>query len=235
MGVWVGGMASEAPRVIITGSEGLIGRQLSESLSKSGWHVIPCDLTLGHDLLDENFVKGFFAKESAAALVNLFALNDHYSEDGTSANFLTSSLGNLEHYLTVNVVALFSVCREFIRSRNHGKIVNFSSIYSSRSPRRGLYNGGEKNIGYGISKAAGDSLTKQLAVLAAPNFLVNAISPGGVEHEQGTDFQERYARLVPIGRMAHPNDFSDLVRFLIGPGNTYLTGSIVVADGGFLA
>lgn len=228
-------MDVRSKRVIVTGSEGLLGKSVSNSLSSEGWEVVPCDLTLGHDLQDENFVRAFFNKERAEALVNLFALNDHVSPSDPSNTFMDVSLSKIEEFLQVNVVALFSVCREFMRNSNEGRVVNATSIYASRSPRRELYNGREKHIGYGLSKAAVASLTKQLAVLSAPNFLVNAIVPGGVEFDQGTEFVNRYAQMVPMGRMARPTEFSDLIAYLISDKNTYMTGSLIVADGGFLA
>ena len=66
-------------KVIITGSEGLIGTQLSGFLEKDH-EVIKLDLLLGHDLTDESFVKDWFSKNKADSIVNCFALNDHVKD-----------------------------------------------------------------------------------------------------------------------------------------------------------
>ena len=63
-------------KVILTGSEGVIGKQLFQNLSKTN-NVKKLDLLLGHDLTDENFVKTWFKKNKADCLINCFALNDH--------------------------------------------------------------------------------------------------------------------------------------------------------------
>jgi len=63
-------------KIIITGSEGLIGKQLTNYLSRTN-NVLKLDLVLGHDLTDESFVKTWFKKNKANCLINCFALNDH--------------------------------------------------------------------------------------------------------------------------------------------------------------
>ena len=63
-------------KIIVTGSEGLIGTELCSYLSKK-YKILKLDLILGHDLTDEEFVKNWFKKNKADALVNCFALNDH--------------------------------------------------------------------------------------------------------------------------------------------------------------
>jgi hypothetical protein len=60
--------------------------------------------------------------------------------------FLNVDLSEVLRYFNVNTLALLSVCREFIRNQNSGGIINFSSIYSTLSPRNDIYNEFEKNI-----------------------------------------------------------------------------------------
>ena len=63
--------------VIITGSKGCLGTEISTYLRSKDYKVIDCDLQLGHDLTDESFVKDFFHNNPANYLVNLYALNPH--------------------------------------------------------------------------------------------------------------------------------------------------------------
>jgi len=63
-------------KIIITGSEGLLGKELVRFLSKNN-QILTLDLILGHDLTNEKFVRAWFKKNKADALVNCFAMNDH--------------------------------------------------------------------------------------------------------------------------------------------------------------
>ena len=77
------------------------------------------------------------------------------------------------------------------------------------------------------------NLTKFLSTHFAPNIRVNCISPGGVEHEQGQDFQKKYAELTPLKRMMKKHELNDLTEFLISEKSSYITGSNIVVDGGW--
>ena len=59
-------------KVIVTGSEGLIGKEVSRFLKETGYSVIRCSRSLGQDLTDEKFVKDWFKKNKASHLINLF-------------------------------------------------------------------------------------------------------------------------------------------------------------------
>ena len=60
-------------KIIIAGSEGLIGTELSNFLGNKGHNIVRCDLALGHDLNDETFTRSFFEKNKADCLINTFA------------------------------------------------------------------------------------------------------------------------------------------------------------------
>lgn len=220
-------------KVIIAGSRGLIGIAVTKYLTKIGYEIIELDLALGHDLTDEGFVKKWFSEHQANSLVNLFALNDHIEPGRESNKLMDISLDLFSKYLQVNIVALFSVCREFARSNKNGTIVNFASTYGLVSPNPKLYENDEKNIAYGVSKAGVVQLTKHLAVHLAPCFRINCIAPGGVKHEQNEDFQHAYGLLTPLGRMMHVEELGGMVEFLISDKSSYCTGAVYVVDGGW--
>ena len=123
-------------RVIVTGSTGLIGKEVSNFLEQTGYKVIRCSRSLGYDLTDESVVKKFFSENPAEYLVNLFALNQHIDESNypTGNDIYDISLDSVNEYLNVNVTSLFSVCREFAEVNKKGVIINFSSIYGVVSP-----------------------------------------------------------------------------------------------------
>lgn len=219
--------------MIVAGSEGLIGSAITKYLLEKGYLVEEIDIKLGHDLTDEGFVKAWFSKNKASALVNLFALNHHIDASSTSNKLMDIDLKTFEKYLQINVTSLFSVCREFARNNETGSIVNFASTYGLVSPLPKLYGNDEKNIAYGVSKAAVIQLTRHLAVHLAPNFRVNCIAPGGVRHEQNEKFQKQYGELTPLGRMMEVEELFGIVEFLISEQSSYCTGSVYTVDGGW--
>ena len=219
-------------KVIITGSEGLIGTQLSGFLEKDH-EVIKLDLLLGHDLTDESFVKDWFSKNKADSIVNCFALNDHVKEGQKRGTLFDQNLETVADYLKVNLVSLFSVCREFARNNPNGSVVNFAATTGIVSARPDLYDGAHKDIGYSISKAGVINLTKYLATHLAPEIRVNCISPGGIEHDQDELFKEKYSKLTPMRRMMKKNELNHAIEYLCSDKSSYVTGANFIVDGGW--
>jgi NAD(P)-dependent dehydrogenase (short-subunit alcohol dehydrogenase family) len=225
-------------KIIITGSEGLLGSEITPYLESLGNEIVRCDLQLGHDLTDEDFVKSFFAEHRADCLVNLYAVNPHVDQRDFSTNLFDISLDSLNSYLEVNLLSLFSVCREFARNSESGSIVNFSSIYGVVSPNPALYEENkEKHIGYCISKSGVIQLTRYLAVHLAPNFRVNCIAPGGVTFkptsEQSVKFVEQYTSKTPMKRMMHSHELNGIIEYLCSDKSSYTTGANFNIDGGW--
>lgn len=219
-------------KIIITGSEGLIGKQLKSFLQEHN-EIITLDLSLGHDLSDENFVKKWFSENKADCIINCFALNDHVEENQKRPTLFDISLDSFSNFLHVNLTSLFSVCREFARNNPSGSIVNFSASTGLVSARPDLYDGGHKHIAYSISKAGVINLTKFLAVHLAPSIRVNCLAPGGVENSQSEDFIKSYSKLTPLDRMMKPTELNGIVDFLCSSSSSYVTGATFVVDGGW--
>lgn len=215
--------------IIIAGSEGLVGKSLEKHLKKT-FNIISLDLSLGHDLNDEDFVKEFFSDLQAFALINTFAIDDK-EDNKFQHSSLNCDLSQVNKFLQTNVTALLSVCREYIKNNNSGRIINFSSIYGQVSPKK-IYGEKEKFIGYGISKAGVDQLTRHLA-MHNPSFLINAISPGGIDNNQSEDFKNLYSEHTPLKRLMDVKELNALVDFLLSKQSMYTTGSILKIDGGW--
>ena len=225
-------------KIIIAGSEGLLGSEISRYLEEQGNLIIRCDLQLGHDLTDEEFVKNFFIENKADCLINLYAVNPHVDKGDNSTNLFDVSLESLNLYLQVNLLSLFSVCREFARNNETGSIINFSSTYGVVSPNPALYEEGkEKHIGYCVSKSGVVQMTRYLAVHLAPNIRINCIAPGGVtfepSNEQSKKFIELYADKTPMKRMMNVNELNGIVEYLCSDKSTYTTGANFNIDGGW--
>jgi NAD(P)-dependent dehydrogenase (short-subunit alcohol dehydrogenase family) len=213
--------------IIVAGSEGVVGSAIVPYLEKNN-EVVRLSGRLGHDFGDEDFVRGWFRENSADYLVNCFGVDDKKGV-GTFFDIL---LGSVDRYLSVNVTALFSVCREFARNDLSKGIVNISSIYGLVSPVPSLYEG-EKHIGYSVAKAGVVQLTRHLAVHLAPRIRVNCVVLGGVENGQDSEFQRKYNERVPMGRMMRGDEIPGIVEYLCSEKSSYMTGSIINLDGGW--
>jgi len=225
-------MNDDKMKIIVTGSEGLIGTELVNYLSKNH-EIYKLDLALGHDLTNEDFVKQWFKDNKANSLVNCFAMNDHVNVGEQRKTLFDITLESFSQFLDVNLTALFSVCREFAKNNSNGTIVNFSASTGIVSARPDLYNSGHKHPAYSISKAGVINLTKFLATHLAPNIRVNCLAPGGVEHDQDKEFLEKYSALTPMKRMMQKTELNEIVEYLCSSKSSYVTGSTFVVDGGW--
>jgi len=98
--------------------------------------------------------------------------------------------------------------------------------------------------GYAASKAAVIHVVRQAALELAPHgVLVNAICPGpfygtliggGVTENPTDEMKEAWRTLIPLGRMAHPNELKGVVVLLASPASSFITGTALVVDGGSL-
>ena len=116
-----------------------------------------------------------------------------------------------------------------MQQRKAGRIVSIASIDA--------YIPYARNAHYAASKAGVISFTKSFAEeLAGCGILVNAVSPGPIDtpNLRQLGIYDDLARSVPLGRVATPEDIAEVVAFLAGPRNRFMTGETVVASGGIL-
>ncbi len=219
-------------KIVITGSEGLLGSEISKFLEKTH-KVYRLDLKLGHDLTDEQFVKKWFKKNHSDYLINCFAINDHISKNKKKNHLFNFPLETFAQYMETNVITLFSVCREFAKNNKKSSIINFSSTYGLVSPRPDMYDNGHKDIAYGVSKAAVVNLSKYLSVHLAPNVRVNCVVPGGVKYRQNQRFISKYSKNTPMKRMMRKTELNGLINYLCSESSSYVTGTTLVCDGGY--
>lgn len=130
----------------------------------------------------------------------------------------------------VNVKATLHMCQTFMPmlQKSHGVILNNASINGLHT-----YIKGKKSYMYATSKAALIQLTRYLAKNYAPDVRVNALCPGITKTNLFTnrDFS-RFDNTNLLGRMAEPEEIAKVAAFLLSEDSSFMTGSIVVADGG---
>ena len=140
-------------------------------------------------------------------------------------------------------MAQFKIARER-QSDLEGSIINVSSTYGIVSPDQSVYDyrrasGGQyyKPVGYSVAKSGVLNFTRWLAEYCAPYGLrVNTLVPGGVrEAGHAPEFVAAYEQRTPLGRMANEDDYNGAIVFLASRASAYMTGAMLVVDGGWTA
>lgn len=223
-------------RLVITGSEGLIGRKLVEHF-KDEYEVLSLDLSLGNDLSNPEFVSKWFAEnKNIYGMIVCHAYNPVPSKNTKKVEPIDLPLSELRDYLEVNVVSAFDVCRNFIKHNSKGTIVNISSIYGTVAPKHHIYKDFTKHIGYPISKAAVAMMSKYLATYYAPDIRVNTVMFGGIaDPKQDSYFVSEYSANVPFKRLMNVEETLSAFEFLLDEKSSYVSGSEIFVDGGWTA
>jgi 3-oxoacyl-[acyl-carrier protein] reductase len=221
-------MNSVIRTALITGASRGIGLAITAGMRSAGINVLTptrqqLDLS-SNESIDQSLRT---TEEPIDILVNNAGIN-------LIANSSEVSDKNIEDTIQINLIGPIRLIRGIIPSmiqNNYGRIVNISSIWSMVSKRGRLT--------YSASKAGLNSITKTLAVeLASCNILVNAVAPGYINTEltkmnNTADQIEEIKKLIPLGRLAEPEEIAEVVYFLCSAANTYITGQVITADGGF--
>jgi NAD(P)-dependent dehydrogenase (short-subunit alcohol dehydrogenase family) len=142
------------------------------------------------------------------------------------------------HHMDVNVDGLFWCCRAFGRQmlkQKSGSIVNIGSMSGF------IVNKPQPQSFYNASKAAVHHLTRSLAAeWAKSGVRVNAVAPTYIETpltsfgiRENKAMYETWLEMTPMGRVGQPDEIASVVHFLASDAASLMTGSIVLADGGY--
>ena len=240
--------------IILTGGNGFLGRQITNSLlnEKANVYIIDIkkpkkktsakyfksDITNEQDL--QKILKFFRSKKiKIDVLINNAAI-DYPPLKSKKDNFKLETFPNYlwEKDISVSLKGSYlctKIFGSYMSKFNKGSIINISSDLGIIAPDQRIYknSGFVKPVTYSVVKHGIIGLTKYTASYwGKKNIRCNAIAPGGIYNNQNSSFVKKINQLIPLGRMAKEKEYNGLILFLCSDLSSYLTGSVIVADGG---
>lgn len=242
---------------LVTGAAGTIGAAFAEALASEGAKVFLVDRR-GGDLsrvASDLQAKGLGCEWSEADLTKEEEIERAFSRceevlghidilvnsigDSVYKPTLDLSLAEWNRVISVNLTSAFlcskRAAKSMIDSGKRGKIINVASIYGLRVDYFPI-------AAYYSSKAGLINLTKALAVeWARFGINVNAIAPSFVPSRltkiilEDPQSREHVLNRTPLRRLAQPEDLLGALMFLASPASDYITGQVIVVDGGWCA
>jgi 3-oxoacyl-[acyl-carrier protein] reductase len=232
----------EGKRALVTGASKGIGRAIAEELARAGATVVvgyrsgkedaeELAAAIGGTAVQADVSSPDDAKRlvDEAGDVDVLVNNAGLTRDGLLARMPDDDWRTV---LETNLSSVFYTCRAVTRpmmKRRAGSIVNVSSIVGVHG------NWGQTN--YAASKAGIIGFTKSLArELGSRNIRANVVAPGYVKTQlTGVLPEEATAAMIqntPLGRVAEPTEIAGAVRFLASDDASFITGEVLLVDGG---
>jgi NAD(P)-dependent dehydrogenase (short-subunit alcohol dehydrogenase family) len=240
---------------VITGASRGLGRAMALALAADGVQIalVARDEAKLAEVAAEVRAAGSVAecyRADVSAEADVLALEQKVRERFGKAQILINNAGinvrkpvtdftyqEWRSVLDTNLTSAFLMCRSFVphmKGTGYGRIINMTSIMSHVSlPER---------IAYSSSKAGLLGLTRALAMELAPEAItVVGISPGPFATEMNTPLMNdpvknaQFLQGIPLGRWGRVEDIGSLARFLCSEAASFITGTDIVIDGGWLA
>jgi NAD(P)-dependent dehydrogenase (short-subunit alcohol dehydrogenase family) len=234
---------------IVTGAAGGVGRATVELLTARGARVVAEDLNPAVGELESERVAALRGDVGDPDTARRAVALAH--ESFGSLNVVVNNAGRFllkptvdtsedewDELLRVNVRGAFLHCRESLPALSEhgdGRIVNVASISGTI--------GSPGQTAYCSTKGAIVQLAQQLAIEHAPGVRVNAVAPGAIDtgftDEAMAGVRDREAQHAsipaahPLGRLTRAEEIAEVIAFLASPRSSIITGTIVMADGGF--
>lgn len=244
------GQGLEGQVALVTGGSRGIGRVIAERLARDGARVVVTSRSessaaavaaelpgSGHlgaacDVADRESVDALVKRiESDFGSLDILVNNAGITKDNILVRLADE---DWDAVLDTNLKGAFHVIRAAARGmmkRRSGRIINITSVV-------GL-TGNRGQVNYAASKAGLVGVTKSVAKeLASRNVLCNAVAPGFIETDMTSELtdaaREMLQEQIALGRLGSAEDVAGVVAFLAGPDASYMTGQVLVVDGGMV-
>ena len=235
------------------GGNGLIGSKIFELLNQLQAKITIFDISnnslkkfknynfIYFDLndeknLDTNFRK-YLKKNCPDILINCsYPKTENWSKNNYSEINYYDYKKNVNIHLNSYAWIAKLTANEMKRKKIKGNIVFLSSIYGLVGQNINVYKNTKlkENMSYAIIKGGINTLTKSMASYYGNyGIRVNALCAGGVYDNQSKLFIKNYKNLVPLRRLASAEEIANSTVFLCSNSASYITGSLLLVDGGW--
>ena len=243
--------------VILTGANGFLAKNFINEILKYNGRIVLIDkdkmkipknknlFFFKSDLSNESKVRKVFKLIKTKIgvpdiLINNAAMNPSVKEikknDFSLENF---SKSYWEKDIAHSLTSAFLCTKYFgkIESNKKRCILNISSDLGLIAPNQEIYKNKKKSffkpVSYSVVKHGMIGLTKYTSTFwNKKNIRCNAVAFGGVYKNQDKNFVKKLSKLIPIGRMAKPEEYNSTLIYLISDASSYMNGSVLVIDGG---
>ena len=229
--------AREGASIVVGDIDDIAGRELVGALARrmertadASFAYVHADVGVAEDV--ENLVAravGMFGRVDV--LVNNAGINP-------TGSVVNTRIEDWDRVIAVNLRGVFLGCKfgvqAMLKSGSGGSIINMGSV-------SGLEAGPFSQLAYEVSKAGVIALTRSVAQDYAPEGIrVNCICPGGTATQLVSELmgsmepkqKEAYVGVIPMGRLAKPDEIASVATFLASDESSYVTGASIVVDGG---
>jgi len=236
---------------IVTGAGQGIGRGIALQLAAEGAKVVVSDITdMAEDVAKEikqRKQEAFAIKTDVSNMQQVQAMVkstlDHYGRLDILVNnagiYPQKALSEMDEkdwdrVMAINLKGVFNCTKAALLSmqKQGGSIVNLSSIAGSVIGFQSLSH-------YSASKAGILGFTRAAALELAPQKIrVNAVAPGAIEtpttqQSMTPKLRQQTEQAIPLKRLGQPEDIAKLVLFLVSDDSSYITGQLIIIDGGW--